>query len=176
MDAREKAFAIRTARSAIELWTVHEKIFKPANIPKSFLEKRGCFVTMTEGGELRGCIGYPEPVMPLIDALIEAAMGACNDPRFPPLDKSELGKIAIEVSILTKPEPIKPADVVAGRDGLIVRRGLSSGLLLPQVATEHGWSREEFISHTCVKAGLPPDAWKDAGTRLLAFQAEVFSE
>jgi len=176
MNQEEKSFALKTARSAIELWVREGKRLKPEGVPESFREKRGCFVTLTEDGELRGCIGYPEPVKPLIDALIGAAISACRDPRFPPLDSSELNRIRIEISVLTKPKPVKPADVKVGSDGLIVRRGFYSGLLLPQVATEYGWSKEEFLSQTCVKAGLHPDAWKEKGTEILAFQAEVLGE
>jgi AmmeMemoRadiSam system protein A len=176
MNAKEKTFALRTARSAVELWARERKRLRPANVLRSFYDERGCFVTLTEEGELRGCIGYPEPVKPLIDAIIDSARNACRDPRFPPLDPSELGKIRIEVSILTKPKPIKPADVKVGRDGLIIRQGFRSGLLLPQVAVEYGWTKDEFLQHTCIKAGLTPGAWKEEGTELLAFQAEVFGE
>jgi len=176
MNQKERSFALKTARSAVELWVREGKRFKPAGTPKPFLDERGCFVTLTKYGELRGCIGYPEPVMPLIDALVGAAISACRDPRFPPLDVSELKKVKIEISVLTKPKPIRPADVKVGQDGLIIKRGFCSGLLLPQVATEHGWSREEFLSQTCVKAGLQPGAWKEKGTEILAFRAEVFSE
>lgn len=176
MDAKERRFALKTARSAIELWAREGKRFVPKNIPESFMEKRGCFVTLTEGGELRGCIGYPEPILPLIEALVDAAISACRDPRFPPLDASELPKIKIEISVLTKPRPIKPEGIKVGRDGLIIRHGYYSGLLLPQVATEYNWSREEFLNHACFKAGLHQDAWKDEETQIFAFQAEVFSE
>ncbi len=176
MNSLEKTFALETARSAAELFVKNGKTFKPEGAPKSFIEKRGCFVTLTIQGELRGCIGYPEPVLPLIEALVEAAIGACSDPRFPPLEAPELPKIRIEISVLTKPKPIKPADVKVGRDGLIIRRGFYSGLLLPQVAEEYGWSREEFLSQTCVKAGLHPDVWKEGGTKIFAFRAEIFSE
>lgn len=176
MSPKEKSFALRTARSAVELFVREGKKLKPESVPGSFREERGCFVTLTEKGALRGCIGYPEPIMPLIDALIDSAMNACRDPRFPPLGASELKRIRIEVSVLTKPKPIKPLEVKVGRDGLIVRRGFYSGLLLPQVAADYGWGREEFLSHTCMKAGLQPGAWKEKGTELLAFQAEVFGE
>jgi len=174
MNPKEKLFALKVARSAVKEWTEKRKRFKPANVLRSFYDERGCFVTLTEEGELRGCIGYPEPVKPLIDALIDSARNACRDPRFPPLEPSELGKIRIEVSVLTKPKPIKPSEVKVGRDGLIIRQGFRSGLLLPQVAVEYGWTKDEFLQHTCIKAGLPPDAWKTA--ELLTFQAEVFGE
>jgi AmmeMemoRadiSam system protein A len=176
MDKPERKLAVKTARDAVELWVREGRKLKPASVPKSFLEERGCFVTLTEAGELRGCIGYPEPVMPLIDALVSAAIEACRDPRFPPLEESELKKIKIEISVLTKPRPIKPKDIRVGRDGLIIRSGFRSGLLLPQVATEYGWTMEQFLEHTCIKAGLPPAAWKEKEAELLAFQAEVFGE
>ena len=176
MNRGERTFALKTAKSAVELFVKDGERLKPENTPKPFGEKRGCFVTLTEGGKLRGCIGFPEPVLPLIEALVDAAMGACRDPRFPALDASELPKIKIEISVLTRPKPVKPSEVKVGKDGLIVRRGFYSGLLLPQVAAEYGWSREEFLGQTCIKAGLPPNAWKGKGTEILAFQAEVFSE
>jgi AmmeMemoRadiSam system protein A len=176
MDKSERKLALEIARSAVELWVKERKKFRPVKVPKSFSEKRGCFVTLTEDGDLRGCIGFPEHVLPLIEALVSAAIEATQDPRFPELDVAELNKIHIEVSVLTQPKPIKPDDVKVGRDGLIIRRGFRSGLLLPQVAVEYGWTREQFLGHTCAKAGLPTDTWKSAGVELLAFQADVFGE
>ena len=176
MDKSERKLALEIARSAAELWVRERKKLKQKKVPDSFRDNRGCFVTLTEGGELRGCIGFPEPVMTLVEALVSAAIEATQVPRFPELDVAELNKIHIEVSVLTQPEPIEPKDVKVGRDGLIIRRGFRSGLLLPQVATEYGWTREQFLEHTCIKAGLPPAAWKEKGAELLAFQAEVFGE
>jgi len=151
-----------------------------------FAEDRGVFVTLkTHPGEnLRGCIGFPEPVKPLGLAVEEAAVfAATDDPRFPPVKGGELEGLTVEVSVLTPPQLIeveKPTDypkhVVVGRDGLIVRTGYTSGLLLPQVPVEWGWGTEEFLSHTCTKAGLPPDCWLDPGTKIYKFAAQVFSE
>jgi uncharacterized protein (TIGR00296 family) len=151
-----------------------------------FEEKKGIFVTLLTypEKELRGCIGIPEPILPLKKAIVEAAISsAFNDPRFPPLEKEELNQIIIEISILTKPELIKVKnpkeylnEIKIGRDGLIVKKGFFSGLLLPQVATEYKWSVEEFLSQTCMKAGLMPDAWLDKETKIFKFQAEVFCE
>ncbi|MGM5488415.1 MAG: TIGR00296 family protein [Nanobdellota archaeon] len=153
--------------------------------PKSedYTEKRGVFVTLTRDGELRGCIGFPEPIFPLGKALGEAAVSAAkHDPRFPPVQPEELDKIRVEISILTQPQEIHatpeelPEKVRVGTDGLIVENPHGRGLLLPQVPGEFGWDAHEFLCHTCIKAGLEKDAWKDPETRILCFQAEIFSE
>ncbi len=144
---------------------------------KKLREKRGVFVTLKKKGELRGCIGFPEPVMPLNKAVVQAAKyAAFSDPRFPPLKKEELGKIKIEISILTKPKICKPEDVEIGEDGLICEYKRYYGLLLPQVATEHKMSREEFIEAVCMKAGLSRDAWGKPDFKLYKFRAQIFEE
>jgi len=149
-----------------------------------FSSKQGVFVTLTKEGELRGCIGFPEPTYPLYKAVFEAARSAAlHDPRFPPLREDELKDVDIEVSVLTVPELIKtekPEDymksIIIGQDGLIIRHGPYSGLLLPQVPVEWGWDVKEFLSHICIKAGLSQDAWKDISSRLYKFNAQIFSE
>jgi hypothetical protein len=169
------------ARKSIESSFEHTR---PAVKEDFMKEKRGVFVTLKIKDELRGCIGFPEPVYPLGEAVIESArQAAFNDPRFPELEKDELKQVKIEMSVLTKPEEVKaktPLELVkkvkVGEDGLIVRRGMFSGLLLPQVAAEWKWNEEEFLNQTCIKAGLPFDAWKDADTKVYKFQADVFSE
>ncbi len=141
-------------------------------------EKRGVFVTLRKNG-LRGCIGFPLPVMSLGDAVIEAARSAANDPRFPPLQESELDEVEIEVSVLTVPEKLEepgPEKVEVGKDGLIIDYKGRRGLLLPQVAPEHGMDSEEFLNAVCEKAGLPPGTWKRERAVVKTFQAEVFSE
>ncbi len=140
-----------------------------------FPQERGAFVTLHEGGALRGCIGYPLPVKALGQSVVETARAAAfKDPRFPPLQKEELKRVNFEVSVLTVPKPVEPAKVEVGRDGLLVEAGARFGLLLPQVPVEQGWSREEFLEALCAKAGLPAGAWKNA--ELKAFQAQVFKE
>lgn len=156
------------------------------DLPKSFGEPRGTFVTLrtAQDDALRGCIGFPTPVYPLMHAVPRAAYAAAvEDPRFPPVEAEELGGLRIEVSVLTVPEPfLEPAraslpdHVEVGRDGLIVERGRLGGLLLPQVASEQGWGAEEFLDQTCVKAGLPPGAWRAPSVRVLRFRSEVFQE
>src|SRR5688572_22670753 len=121
------------------------------------------FVTLRVGGALRGCIGHVTAEQPLWISVREmAAAAATRDDRFSPVSREELPALRIEISVLSPRRRLaKPDQAVIGRDGLHVRRGANSGLLLPQVAPEHGWSTEEFLSQTCRKAGLPPDAWKD---------------
>lgn len=147
------------------------------------LEKMGVFVTIKKNGELRGCIGLPYPEKKLINAIESAAIGAAfEDPRFKPVEKNELKEIKIEISLLTPPEEIVsdpkdyPKKIKCGKDGLIVINGYNAGLLLPQVATEYGWDEKEFLSQTCWKAGLPPDAWLEKGTKVYKFQAIIFNE
>jgi uncharacterized protein len=137
----------------------------------------GAFVTLHAGHDLRGCIGQPGSDAPLDEVVAHCAVAAATeDPRFPPLTADELPQVDIEISVLT---PIRRVDDVReieiGRDGLIVQDGVRRGLLLPQVAAERGWDRDTFLSHTCLKAGLRPDAWR-TGAKISRFQAEVFSE
>ena len=139
--------------------------------------RAGAFVTLRIRGNLRGCIGYPEPELPLIDVIDRCAVSAAlADPRFPPLSTDEWTDIDLELSVLGPIAAVDDIrDVVVGRDGLIVEFGRRRGLLLPQVAVEWKWNAEEFASQTCVKAGLPKDAWKK-GAKLFKFEADVFGE
>jgi MEMO1 family protein len=140
-----------------------------------FTDPRGAFVTLTKKGELRGCIGYIEPVVPLYKAVQQCAVyAASEDPRFAPVTPRELADIAVEISVLTTPRKISDARMVqVGRHGLILSRAGRRGVLLPQVATENGWEREEFLSQACLKAGLPADDWKKGAT-IEVFEAIVF--
>jgi len=142
-----------------------------------FALRAGLFVTFHNHGRLRGCIGYIEADRPLAELVGRFAVhAATGDPRFPSITADELDDCDIEVSILGPVQPVDdPATVVVGRDGLIVEQGRQRGLLLPQVAVEHRWDRETFLAYTCVKAGLPRDAWK-RGARLSRFEADVFGE
>jgi AmmeMemoRadiSam system protein A len=137
----------------------------------------GVFVTIRTDTELRGCIGSLDPTRPLPDLVAHCAVAASfEDPRFPPLTEPELVLISLEISVLTPPELVlDPLQIEVGRHGLIVEHGRRRGLLLPQVPLEWNWDRETFLAETCLKAGLPPDAWQSAAT-LLRFEAEVFGE
>jgi len=177
--------AVNAARAVVERHVKKEKTSR-LELPSNFKNKSGVFVTLTThpGGDLRGCIGYPEPLLALEEALRDSAISACSrDPRFPPVKPSELEGIKVEVSLLTPPEEIivkkrteYPKHIKVGDDGIIVQRGWNRGLLLPQVPVEWGWDSEEFLSQACLKAGLTPDAWLHEDTKIFKFHAEVFSE
>jgi uncharacterized protein (TIGR00296 family) len=182
LTEEEGKLAVRSARTAIE-HAVAKKPEVPLKLTPVFKEKRGVFVTLTKNGQLRGCIGLPYPVMPLGEAIVHAAgAAALEDPRFPPVRADELGAIRLEVTILTVPvtmegDPEKrPGKVVVGKHGLIVRGMGTSGLLLPQVATEYGWDAATFLSHTCMKAGLPATCWHNRNVEILSFEGQIFSE
>jgi len=162
---------------------VHSKLFNTDLVIdseiKSFSEKQGVFVTIHKNSELRGCIGFVIGHFPLYQGIKNAAHAAgFEDPRFPPIEKSEWEELKFEISILTVPEKIEadPNNIEVGKDGLIVEYGGNAGLLLPQVATEWKWDGEEFLSQTCVKAGLSPNIWKKKNITLKKFQAQIFSE
>jgi uncharacterized protein (TIGR00296 family) len=192
VGAEEGGAAVRLARSAIGLGLAHPDQrdaaapFRDTELPPVLSEPRGVFVTLRRhpSNALRGCIGFPLPVFPLRVAIPRAAWAAAvDDPRFPPVGGADMDRITLEVSILTVPRAVDaeprrdlPRQVVVGRDGLIVDRGGTSGLLLPQVAVEYGWDPVEFLAATCEKAGLPPDAWLRPGTTVRAFSAELFEE
>ncbi len=152
-------------------------------MPPMLTEKRGTFVTLTKDGELRGCIGHIEPVQPVyIDVVENACSAAFNDPRFPPVSGNELHSLNIEVSLLSVPVEMHYGDadellqkLVPGRHGLILKKGLRSSTFLPQV-WEQLPSKEEFLSHLCMKAGLPPDEWRSGGLSVKTYEAEHFSE
>lgn len=159
-----------------------EKMEKPEGYPIELDEKLGVFVTINKNYRLRGCIGYPEPIMPAIDATMEVAIAAAvNDPRFPEVSIIEFDDLEFEVTVLTKPEMIAVAhpdqyfdEIEIGRDGLIVQKGYSRGLLLPQVATENLFGIEEFLEHTCMKAGISADSWMDESCDVYKFQGQIF--
>lgn len=176
--------AVGFAREVIENHVLNKPI-SSKDLEGIFSENQGAFVTIHTfpNHDLRGCIGIPLPVMPLREAITEGAKSATKDPRFPPLSESELENIIVEVTILTKPEVIEVKEpkeylekIEIGRDGLIVEQGFFKGLLLPQVPVEQKWSKEDFLSHTCLKAGLLPDAWFDEKTKISKFSGQVFSE
>ena len=176
---------VKLARNAIETYITRKKIINiPDDVNPILREEMGAFVTLNRDGDLRGCIGYPEPVKPLAQAVVEVAISAATqDPRFPPVTATELEEIQVEVSVLTKPELVevgKPAEylekVEVGRDGLIVEKGMYRGLLLPQVPVEWNWDIGDFLANTCIKAGLSPDCWLEEGVKLYSFQSQIFSE
>jgi len=176
---------VKTARAVVtEFLKTKNKMKLDQDFEESFSSNAGVFVTINHQSNLRGCIGYPLPDKKLYNALQEAAISAATeDPRFPSVTFEELDQITFEVSVLTPPQEIEvldpleyPSKIKVGRDGLIVKSGFNSGLLLPQVPKEYGWNEEEFLGHTCEKAGLPKEQWKKKDTTILKFEGIVFKE
>jgi AmmeMemoRadiSam system protein A len=173
----DKMTLLRIARDAMKA-AVEGKKYEP-NIPggANLAQAAGAFVTLKENGELRGCIGIIEAKYPLYQVVTEMAQRAATcDPRFDSVKEDEVEKLDLEISVLSPPRKIGKEDVEIGRDGLIIERGIYRGLLLPQVATENKWNREEFLEYTCMKAGLDKESYKEPGVNLYAFSAEVFGE
>lgn len=173
----DKKQLLKIARSSIEA-KLNGQPIPQFEVKSEILKKEmGAFVTLTKKGELRGCIGNIVGTAPLYLTVSKMAIAAATqDPRFPPLRKQELDEIEIEISVLTPLREISgPQEIVIGRDGLYIEKGINHGLLLPQVATEYGWGTEEFLDHTCIKAGLRPGAWRE-GAKIYSFSAQVFNE
>ena len=178
-------FLVKTARQAVtEFLSNGNRIKLEAEYEKKFSFNSGVFVTLNKPDGLRGCIGFPMPEKKLSRAIIEGAIAAATeDPRFPPVTTKELDGITFEVTVLTPPVEIDVSDpmeyltkIKVGRDGLIIRHSFYSGLLLPQVPGEYGWSVEEFLQHTCHKAGLEKDFWKSGKAKIEKFEGIVFKE
>ena len=190
-SVEEGKMLINFARENIENYLKNNKrIGVPEEIKQKFENKYGAFVTLNKfnvgGNPLRGCIGYIEPTYSLYDVIHRVSISsAIEDPRFPSVTLEEMDDIVIEISILTPPKQIEVNDpkeylekIVIGRDGLIAEIGPRRGLLLPQVPVDHDreWDVKTFLSHTCQKAWLPADAWKDLTTKIYSFQAILFEE
>ncbi|MFC1697333.1 AmmeMemoRadiSam system protein A [Nanoarchaeota archaeon] len=184
MNESDKKALLILARDSISIFFIDKELEVSDEIKEKFSDKQGVFVTLNKNNELRGCIGFPEPVEKLYKAIIEAARSAAfHDPRFPAVVEDELKEIKIEMSVLTKPEMIeveKPEEyldkIKIGKDGLIIRSDYGSGLLLPQVFTEYNCDVEKALEMTCQKAGLDVDEWKNIDVKIYKFQADIFSE
>lgn len=174
----ERQSLLEIARNTLESHIRTGKVPEAKPLTPRLSEKRGVFVTLHKKGELRGCIGYVEAIKPVYLAVSEMAVAASTeDPRFPPVKPEELKDIDIEITVMSPlSRTSDPQSVVVGKHGLVMRRGGRSGLLLPQVPVEQGWNREQFLVHTCLKAGLPSDAWKDGSTEIYVFTGQVFGE
>jgi uncharacterized protein len=174
-SAEERAQLLRVAHDSIQA-TLDNREFSPQPPSVHLSQPRGVFTTLYIRGELRGCVGYIFPVMPVFQAIAETAKAAAfDDGRFYPVSRAEAPLLQISLSILSPLQPILPEEVEIGRHGLLVALNGSRGLLLPQVPVEHQWDRTTFLQQTCRKAGLPLDAWKQ-GALIEAFTAEVFGD
>jgi len=179
------AVLVKTARKAVtEFLSNGNRMKLESDLEEKFSFNSGVFVTLNNPGGLRGCIGFPMPEKKLSHAIIEGAIAAATeDPRFPSVKTNELNDIVFEVTVLTPPVKIDVSDpteylekIKVGRDGLIIRHSFSSGLLLPQVPVEYGWDVEEFLQHTCEKAGLARDTWKNESVKIEKFEGIIFKE
>ena len=178
-------FLVKTARMAVTEFLSNGKRMKlESEREKKFSFNSGVFVTLNNADGLRGCIGFPMPDKKLSHGIIDAAIAAATeDPRFSPVKINELNDIVFEVTVLTPPVEITVTDpmeylekIKVGRDGLIIRNSFSSGLLLPQVPVEYGWNVEEFLQHTCEKAGLEKNTWKNEKVKIEKFEGIVYKE
>lgn len=189
LTQEEGKFLVNLARNTVKEYLENGKTLKPPKeTPKKLFELCGVFVTINTfrhgEKELRGCIGYPYPTVPLVEAVIDSAINASTqDPRFEPMSLRELESVVFEVSVLTPPESVEAKNpkeylnkIKVGEDGLIVERGYYKGLLLPQVPVEWGWCEEEFLCQCCMKAGLPPDSWLTKDAKVYKFRAIIFEE
>jgi len=176
---------VKTARKAVtEFLSNGNKMKLESDLEEKFSFNSGVFVTLNNPDGLRGCIGFPMPEKKLAHAIIEGAIAAATeDPRFPSVKTNELNDIVFEVTVLTPPVEIDVSDpteylekIKVGRDGLIIKHSFSSGLLLPQVPVEYGWNVEEFLQHTCEKAGLARDTWKNENVKIEKFEGIIFKE
>lgn len=182
MFKQDQQLLLKLARNTLESYF---KDLDPDTSDMSHLTQlRGCFVTLKKDGKLRGCIGFPKPIMPLFEQIIAATKAAAfEDPRFDPLIEEELEKIQIEISLLSRPELIKVESqeeyinsIRIGKDGLIIQINGNSGLLLPQIATEMKFDSREFLESLCEKANIDKDSWKMKEAKIYKFKAEVFSD
>jgi AmmeMemoRadiSam system protein A len=179
LTQEEKIILLKVARETIIRTTTGQSAPDFSYDSPIFKEKRGAFVTLHKNGELRGCIGYVQPLKPLLFTIIEMAEAASqHDPRFSPVTSQEVNALDIEISVLSPLRQIKDVnEIVTGKHGIFIQRGIgNTGLLLPQVATEYGWDRITFLDATCRKAGLSKEAWQDKNTKIFIFSADVFGE
>jgi hypothetical protein len=180
LEDEDKRILLKIARETLEAYArtgQKSPLPSPEQLNEALKRRNGAFVSLHKHGELRGCIGIFEGRGPLFQTVQDMAVAAgFEDPRFPALKPEELKELEIEISVLGPLQKCRPEEVKVGKHGIHITRGFNRGVLLPQVATEYGWDRETFLDQTCVKAGLAPGSWKEPGTIIEVFSAEVFSE
>jgi len=175
---------VKMARTVVTKYLTNNTKILNHDFKEKFSFNAGVFVTINDKSGLRGCIGFPLATKKLSDALTDAAISAStDDPRFPSIRQNELNDLVFEVTVLSDTEEISASlpneiiqEIKIGRDGLIIEKDFQSGLLLPQVPVEYNWNVEDFLNHTCHKAGLSNDSWKDKTTKISKFQGIIFRE
>jgi AmmeMemoRadiSam system protein A len=178
LNPNEKAILLTISRQAIETYVRTCKKYVEPREEKALNRRSGCFVSIKQGGQLRGCIGNFQSELPLFREVARMALAsATRDPRFYPMKEADLDTFTLEISVLS---PLRKVDSVeeieVGKHGIYIEKGFYRGVLLPQVATEHGWDRPTFLKQTCVKAGLPTNAWEAEDAEIYVFSAQVFGE
>jgi len=178
LTSEQQSTLLEVARKSIETYLRDGKMAEPEVEDPELAEPGAAFVTLTKKGELRGCIGYSEPLYPLHETVARCAVaGASRDSRFAPITLDELSEVEISVSALSPLRKLgRIGELEPGRHGLLIAGEGRRGLLLPQVAAERGWDRETFLRETCRKAGLPAEAWSDESVTIYVFEAQIFSE
>lgn len=178
ISQENKKLLLNIARRTIESHVKEKKVPAFSTSNPELIEKSGAFVSLHKGHDLRGCIGVFTSEKPLYETVVDMAVSASScDPRFYPVTEDELLDISIEISVLTPMKRITDvSEIEVGRHGIYIIKGRNRGVLLPQVATEYNWDRETFLDHTCLKAGLAQNSWKNKDTEIYTFEAEVFGE
>ncbi len=178
LTKQEQAVLLGIARDAITSYLRTGTLLEPMRDEESLNQQRGCFVTLSQAGQLRGCIGTFTSERPLCrEVAVMAGAAATEDPRFYPMRKDDLDTFSIEISVLSPLRKTKdPAEIIVGLHGIYLEQDGQRGVLLPQVAIEQQWDRETFLQHTCYKAGLAKDAWRAAGCDIYLFTAQIMKE
>ncbi len=178
LNDREKEILLGIARKAVETHVRTGKSYIEPREEMTLNLRNGCFVTIKQAGKLRGCIGNFQSELPLFKEVAEmAAASATKDPRFYPMKEEDLDNFSLEISVLSPLKKIEEiGEIEVGHHGIYLEKGFYRGVLLPQVAAEHGWDRETFLRQTCVKAGLPTDAWRAEDAEIYIFSAQIFSD
>lgn len=178
LTPKERKILLETARKAIQNFVRTGTQEPVPREEKSLNRRNGCFVTIKKAGQLRGCIGNFQSQRPLFKEVAEMAVAsATKDPRFYPMKIEDLDDFSLEISVLSPLKKIENfEEIEVGRHGIYLEKGFYRGVLLPQVAVEHAWDRVTFLKQTCIKAGLPTNAWQDEDAEIYIFSAEIFSE
>lgn len=178
LTSKERGVLLSIARKSIETHIQSGQIYIEPREEKTLNARNGCFVTIKQNGQLRGCIGNFQSELPIFREVAEMAVAsASKDPRFYPMKEEDLNDFSLEISVLSPLHKIEVfEEIEVGKHGIYLEKGYYRGVLLPQVAIEHGWDRETFLNQTCVKAGLPTDAWSADDAEIYIFSAQVFGE
>ncbi|MCK4537038.1 MAG: AmmeMemoRadiSam system protein A [Desulfuromonadales bacterium] len=178
LNSQEKQVLLAIARQAIIQGVENGEEYIEPREEKRLNQRNGCFVTIKQDGQLRGCIGNFQSELPLFREVAQMALASSSkDPRFYPMKQSDLDNFTLEISVLSPLQKIEEiSEIKVGKHGIYIEKSFHRGVLLPQVATEHNWDRNTFLQQTCVKAGIPTNAWETEDTEIYVFSAQIFGE